>query len=172
MLMKESKDLDAILKEKQVPGDKVAGKLIVDTYFSSDEIVYIYSDGTYSKMVAQSDCETSWFDSERFYESDIISVKYDGEPYKYKYELTTIGKKLLDYKVIKKSTVDEYIKKVKERTNKQMVEGANSRLQRGIQEVIGSYKTIVENTVGLQETSKELLNQLKETISEHVYITL
>lgn len=171
MIMKENKDLDAILKEKQVLGDDVVGKLIVDTHFDGYEITYIYDDGTYSRMVAQSDYDSNWFENDRIYESEVVFTKFNG-PYECEYKLTTLGEKLLDYKVIKKSAVDEYIKKLKEMKHKTMIENANSRLQRGLQEVIGSYKAIVENAIGLEEQSKKLLDQLKETISKHVHITL
>ena len=171
MLMKENKDLNAILEEKQVPGDDVVGKLIVDTHSDGYEITYIYDDGTYSRMIAQSDYDSSWFENDTICGSEVVCVKYN-ESHKREYKLTTLGEKLLDYKVIKKSTVDGYIKKLKEADHKRMIENANNRLQYGLQEVIESYKTIVENAIGLQEQSKKLLDQLKETISKHVHITL
>lgn len=171
MLMKENKDLDAILKEKQVRVENAVGKLIVDTDVDGCEVTYIYDDGTYSRIQAQSDYDSSWFENDRIYESEVVFTRYN-EPFKCEYKLSTLGEKLLDYKVIKKSAIDEYIKKLEERKRKTTIENANSRLQRGLQEVIGSYKAIVENAIGLEENSKKLLDQLKETISKHVHITL
>ena len=170
--MKENKDLNAILEEKQVRVNKATGKSIVDTYFEHDEIVHIYDDSTYSRMVAQSDFDDSWIENERFYAMDIVSTSYDSEKLCYKYKLTQIGEKLIEHKVIEKSVVYAYIKKQKEADHKRIIENANNRLQHGLQEAIGNYKTIVDNAVGLEEYSKKLLDLLKETISKHVHITL